>query len=101
VAALAAAGDTSRSAELFLQISMARKDPVLLEERIVPVFQSLSSAAPRDWEARQRYGLVLAQFGRLEEAATVLRDARRLHPGPQLDSLVNDVERMLMLSGGS
>jgi tetratricopeptide (TPR) repeat protein len=100
VAALAAEGDLDGAAELFLRISTARKDPVLLEERIVPIFQTLSAAAPGDWEARQRYGLVLARYGRLKEAAAVLREARRLHPGPQLDSLVSDVDRMLVLSGG-
>jgi hypothetical protein len=100
VAAMAVEGDPAGAADLFVKISTARKDPVLLEERIVPIFETLATAAPGDWEARQRYGLVLAQFGRLQEAATALRDARRLRPGPQLDSLVSDVERMLLLSPG-
>jgi tetratricopeptide (TPR) repeat protein len=92
-AAIGAEGDPRRAADFYYDATRSRTEPVMLEERIVPVFATLVERAPTDQELRLRYALVLARFGRFEEGLDVLK-ATEAAPTPEIERAISEIERM-------
>jgi predicted Zn-dependent protease len=96
-AALAAVGDVQDAREVYLNAMHERAEPVMLEEWIVPAFERAVRDAPKDADALARYGEVLREFGRLEDALVQLTESSRIRPLPGTDSLIArvkaDIER--------
>jgi tetratricopeptide (TPR) repeat protein len=97
-AALGADGEAVRASLLYKVATATRSDPAVLEERIVPVFASVARTTPSDPRGHFEHGLVLAQFGRFQEALAALETARALDPRPEFELAITEVERMRSLS---
>lgn len=89
-AALGAAGKQAQGAQLYLEATATARDPVLLEGEIVPIFAAL--AADGDPPALYRYGLILAQYGRLDEARRALQRAAEISAQPEIARALAEVE---------
>ena len=72
-AALGDAGEDARAAEVYRGANEQTAATVLLEERIVPIFERLARAGTP--EAFYRYGVVLREYGRFPEALRALTRA--------------------------
>lgn len=91
-AALGVTGKKEEGAQLYLEATAEKRDPVLLEGEIVPIFAVLAGTG--DMQVRYRYGLILTQYGRFIEALSVLRSAASDSPQPEIARALTDVEAM-------
>lgn len=89
-AALGTQGEKASAAQLFLEATAEQREPVLLEGEIVPIFAALALAG--DPQSLYRYGLVLAQYGRLAEARHTLRAATVISASPEIARALTEVE---------
>lgn len=92
-AAFGIQGEWAQGEQLYLKATEKSHDPVLLEEKIVPIFAAL--AVGGEPQALYRYGLVLAQYGRLAEARQALRAATAISTQPEITRALAEVEAML------
>lgn len=91
-AALGAQGERVQGAQLYLEATEEKRDPVLLEGEIVPIFAALAAAG--DPQALYRYGLVLVQYGRLNEARATLRTAVSISEKLEIVQALAEIEAM-------
>jgi Flp pilus assembly protein TadD len=97
-AALGSEGDLDSAARVYREATERKQTPAMLEERIVPIFESAARASPADWAAHFEYGLVLRQFGRFDEALEALHAALSLEPRPEIEAAIAEVGRMRALT---
>lgn len=89
-AAFGIQGEWEQGAQLYLEATEKSRDPVLLEEEILPIFAAL--AAGGDAQALYLYGLILAQYGRIDEARQALRAATAISAQPEMARALAEVE---------
>jgi tetratricopeptide (TPR) repeat protein len=92
-AALGAKGDLGGAVKVYMEAMTQRSDPVMLEERIVPIFAA--AAGSGEPAPHYEHGLVLAQFGRFAEALGELELADPGGARPEVAAMIADVERRM------
>jgi len=94
-AARAASGDLERGAQLYLEATRERSDPVLLEPQVLSLFKTRAEGAPGNPRLRHEYGLVLAQFGYFAEALREQQAAEALAPGRPVRDAIAWLQQLL------
>jgi Flp pilus assembly protein TadD len=93
-AALGAASRLEEARSVYWEAMARQDDPVLLEDRIIGLFDQLRLRSPSSARANLEHGIVLAQYGHFDSAMVSLRTARALEPGPEVDRAISEVEQM-------
>lgn len=92
-AALGEQGDLGGAVKVYMEAMTERSDPVMLEERILPIFAAAAGAG--EPAPHYEYGVVLAQFGRFADALAQLEQADPDGTRPEVAAAIADVERRM------
>jgi tetratricopeptide (TPR) repeat protein len=93
-AALGAQGNQDGAVKVYMDAITERSDPVMLEERILPIFAAAAGAG-EGAAPHYDYGVVLAQFGRFGDALVQLAQADPGGTRPDVAAMIDDIERRM------
>jgi tetratricopeptide (TPR) repeat protein len=91
-AALARVGRTDEAAELYIEATASRPEPVMAEAWILPAFADRAARTPSDPWSHYWHGVVLTHYGLFDRAVEALRTAFSLDGRPEFADAILDAE---------